>query len=282
MEQTGIIAFFIIIANLCATYLGLISPCFFDKYSFSVYGISQKKEYKRIITSGFLHVNLTHLLFNLVTLFWFSYALESALGMLAFFIIYFVSLTAGNLFALYVYRNHFDYQSASSTAAISGVVFSTLALFPGMKLSLYILPFYIPAWPVAIVYVLYSIYGIQSPKNNTNREAHLAGGIMGIVAATLMFPSKMAVNYFPVLLIIIPTCILLFLIITRPAFLHLERPFPLFQKSNTNHTPDEILYTHKNNKEIELDDILDQINEKGFDSLTKKEIEKLQELSKDS
>jgi len=77
------------------------------------------------------------------------------------------------------------------------------------------------------------------------------------------------------LLILLPAVIFIYLIITRPEFFYLDN---LFQKRG-NDTIDDKYHAQKRYKEKELNKLLDKINERGMDSLTDKEKEKLKELS---
>lgn len=280
MDQTGIVTIIILIANLIGSYLGLRSNAFFEAYSFKIDAILIHKDYKRIITAGFLHLSWVHLLFNMISLYCFSYALESQLGGLNFLLLYMLSLVGGNLFALYIHRNHDQYCSVGASGAISGIIFAAIVYFPGLKIGLFGLPVLIPGWVYGILFVLYSIYGIQSQRDNVAHEVHLSGGITGLIAIFIMYPQHMAHNYFAALLILIPSLIFIYLIISRPAFLLLERPYLIFKSPKPYQTLEDEYNGAKRNKEKELDEILDQINEKGFDSLTQKEKEKLEELSK--
>ena len=94
-SQFGIIA--LIVANVLFSYKGFQDRGFFRGYLFSPGAILVNKEYKRLITSGFLHVNWTHLFFNMFTLYSFGGLLFHLLGPVKFFLIYFVSLIGGNV-----------------------------------------------------------------------------------------------------------------------------------------------------------------------------------------
>ena len=181
MTDTGTIVILLIIANLIVSYRGFKSESFFDTYKFEVDKILLDKDYKRLVTSGFLHVNRTHLIFNMFSLYLFSGLVESTTGGLKFLIIYFVSLVGGNLFTLFIHRNHGDYNSAGASGAICGVIFASIALFPGMEVGFFGLPFAIPGWVYGVLYVLYSIYGIKSRKDNIGHEAHLGGALIWYV-----------------------------------------------------------------------------------------------------
>src|ERR1041385_2082240 len=102
MTDTGIIGLILIIANIAFSYKGFTNQLFFDGYKFEIDSILVNKDYKRLITSGFLHVGWTHLIFNMISLFAFSGIVENYLGSLQFLIIYFASLVGGDLLCLFV------------------------------------------------------------------------------------------------------------------------------------------------------------------------------------
>lgn len=132
MTDTGIIGLILIIANIVFSYKGFTNETFFDGYKFEVDRILINKDYKRLVTSGFLHVSWTHLIFNMLSLYAFSGLIESNLGGLKFLIIYFVSLVGDDLLSLFVHRNHGDYNSVGASGAVCGIIFASIALFPGM------------------------------------------------------------------------------------------------------------------------------------------------------
>jgi membrane associated rhomboid family serine protease len=73
----------------------------------------------RIVTGGFLHENVIHILFNMYVLYVLGQMLEPALGRLRFGLIYAVSLLAGSLGALLVSPHSF-------TVGASGAVFGLM------------------------------------------------------------------------------------------------------------------------------------------------------------
>jgi membrane associated rhomboid family serine protease len=276
MQDIGIVGLILVIINAIVSYQGLKDHHFFDKYSFRVDEILINKDYKRLITSGFLHVSWMHLFFNMVTLGCFSYALETVLGMQKFAIIYFASLIGGDLLSLFIHRNHGDYSSVGASGAISGIIFASIGVFPGMEIGFYGLPLYIPSWAYGLLYVLYSIYGIKSQKDNIGHEAHLGGGLIGLLVAIAMVPVALRENYLPILLIVIPSVIFIYLIIAKPEILLVNN---LFEKSKGFRTLEDKYNSNIRNEEKELDSLLDKISKNGFDRLTSKEKEKLKELS---
>jgi membrane associated rhomboid family serine protease len=271
MGTSSVIGIALIIINLLVTYLGLKDPSFFDRYSFEIDPILISKDYKRLITSGFLHVSWTHVLLNMLTLYWFSDSIAATLGNFHFLVIYFASLIGGNLLSLYIHRNHGDYSAVGASGAISGVVFASIALFPGMSVGLFGLLF-IPGWAYGLFFVLFSIYGIRSQRDNIGHDAHLGGGIIGMLIAVLMVPESLRLNYLPILVVLVPSAVFLYLIITRPAFLMVDN---LFQKTHGYQTKEDRYNGDIRDREKEVDRILEKINRVGIDKLTKKEREKL-------
>jgi len=168
MSNTGTIALIILVVNVVFSYKGFTNEQFFDRYKFEVDKILINKDYKRLITSGFLHVSWMHLIVNMISLMLFSGSVEGYLGGLKFLIVYVASLIGGDLFTLLVHKNHGDYTSVGASGAVCGIIFASIALFPGMSVGLFVLPISIPGWLFGILFVLYSIYGIKS-QNRSSR-----------------------------------------------------------------------------------------------------------------
>lgn len=267
MEATGLITLLIIAVNFYISYRGFSNHAFYDKYAFGVDKVLLQKDYKVLITSGFLHVSWMHLLFNMISLYFFSEGLESYLGPFKYLLIYFVSLIGGNLFSLFVHRHHSDYKSVGASGAVNGLIFASIALFPGLSI------FFIPAWLYGLIYVLYSIYGIRSRADNIGHEAHLAGALIGMITAILMAPDALSRNYVAILLILIPSIVFIYIIVRKPSLLMVNNQF---FRSHEKYTIDHRYNLAKQNRQKELDRILEKIHHKGMKSLTRKEKDFLQ------
>ena len=278
MGNSGIIVIIIIVVNVIFSYKGFTNEHFFEGHKFNVDKILIKKDYTRLITSGFLHVSWTHLIFNMISLLLFSGSIESYLGGIKFLIIYMASLIGGNLFSLLIHRQHGDYNSVGASGAVCGIIFASIALFPGMGVGLFFLPLSIPGWLYGILYVLYSIYGIKSKKGNIGHEAHLGGALIGMTVALIIEPSAFLENYFTILIITVPTIAFIYIIITKPQFLLIDNFF--FKRHQNAYNIDQKYNFEKSKRHNEIDKILDKINKKGIDSLSKDEREKLKEYSK--
>lgn len=277
MTYTGIVGILLIIANVAFSYKGFNNKLFFYKYNFEVEKILIYKDYKRLVTAGFLHVNWLHLIFNMLALYFFSGPVESYVGAIQFLVIYFASLVGGNLFSLYLHKNQSDYSAVGASGAICGVIFASIALFPGMRIGLFPIPISIPGWMFGVAYVLYSIYGIKSRSMNSGHDAHLGGVLIGMLVALLFHPAAFAENYLTILAIALPTIIFMYLVITRPHILLVDNAFS--RKRKPYYSIDQKVNEEKINGEREIDRILDKINTYGMSSLSRREKEMLKQYA---
>jgi membrane associated rhomboid family serine protease len=263
----------LIIANVIVSWKGFNDRNFYERYEFSIEKVRIYKQYYRLITSGFLHVNWMHLIFNMIALYFFSGSVENFFGPLQFLIIYFASMIGGDLLSLFIHRYDSGYSSVGASGAVAGIIFAAIAVFPGMRMF-----FGIPAWIFGLAYALYSIYGIRSRRNNVGHESHLAGALTGMLLGIVMFPESLVENYLPILLIGVPSLVFIFIIVTRPHVLLVDNNF--FNTQKRYYSVDHRYNADKIDKEKEIDRILDKISKKGMKSLTQKERETLEQHSK--
>lgn len=272
----GITVILLIIVTSIFSYKGLTDNLFLDKYVFEVEKILVYKDYKRLVTSGFLHLNWQHLIFNMLILYFFSSYIEFSFGPFIYLLIYFTALIGSNLFSLLVHKNDAGYSSLGASGAVNGIIFAVIALYPGVSINFFIIS--IPAWLYGLVYVLYSIYGIRSRKDNIGHDAHLAGAVIGVLFAILLRPIILIENYITIGLIIIPAVIFIYIIITRPDVLLVDNFF--FKSQQQFYSIDHKYNANKVEQQKEVDAILEKIHKKGMDSLSKKEKQILEEYSK--
>ena len=197
----------IIAANVIVSIKGFNDQTFFERYKFNVAAI-KSGEKERTLTSGFLHVDLAHLFFNLFTLYFFADVVIQWFGPGIFFVVYFVSLLAGSLLALVFHANEPHYSAVGASGAVTGVLYAAILLQPGMDLFLMFIPIPIPAYVVGIGYLLYSIYGMKTRLGSIGHTAHFGGAIGGYVTTLLFMPSLLISETLMVLLLAIPIVIL--------------------------------------------------------------------------
>lgn len=197
----------IIGANILMSLKGFKDFSFFEKNKFSIGGI-RRGEQSRMISSGFLHVDEKHLLFNMITLYFFAGVVINYLGQTQFAIVYFGSLIVGNLLSYSFNKDNYYYSAVGASGAVTGVLYSAIILNPNMDLYLFFIPIPIPAYIFGILYLLYSIYGMKANNDNIGHDAHFGGAIGGYVITLIMSPWLFKQNLLMVLLLSIPIVIL--------------------------------------------------------------------------
>ncbi len=189
----------IIAATAIFSYMGFNNQSLFEKYKFNIGAILHRKEYIRLLSSGFLHGSLMHLLLNLYVLYLFSPPIFEIFGTAGFVIIYFGSILSGNLFSLYLYKNQSWYSAIGASGGVSGIIFASVAMFPNLiKIGIILLPpeLSVPGFVFGLLYFSYSVYMMLNPNQNDNvgHAAHLGGAIFGLVYTVLLFPQQAVEN----------------------------------------------------------------------------------------
>jgi membrane associated rhomboid family serine protease len=196
----------IIAANALMSFKGFNDISFFRKYEFHM-GSVRAGEQIRLFSSGFLHADIGHLAFNMLTLYFFAPVVIAYLGSTSFIIIYFASLLFGSLLTILFHKNDYNYRAVGASGAVTGVLYSAILLRPDMMLGLFfIVP--IPAYLFGILYLLYSIYGMRAKNDNIGHTAHFGGAIGGYLVTLATRPSLIVEHTFMVVLLTIPIVIL--------------------------------------------------------------------------
>lgn len=207
MFNLSLVTLIIVVANVIISFKGFEDRLFFERYKFNV-GSIKRNEHERMFTSGFLHADPTHLLFNMITFYFFADAVISPLGSFNFIIIYIGSLIFGSLLSLYFHKNEYWYSAVGASGAVTGILYSAILLQPDMSLYMFFVPIPIPGYIFGIGYLLYSIYGMKKRIGNIGHDAHFGGAIGGYVITLILKPSLLETNFGYVALLAIPIFIL--------------------------------------------------------------------------
>nr|WP_294937775.1 rhomboid family intramembrane serine protease [uncultured Flavobacterium sp.] len=195
----------IIVITALISYKGFNDVSFFRKYEFHI-GSIRAGEHIRMITSAFLHADFQHLLFNMITLYFFAPIVIQFFGAAFFLMIYIGSLIFGSLLTLYMHKNDYYYRAIGASGAVTGIVYSAILIYPDMD-------FYgfIPGYIFGIIYLFYSIYGMRAKNDNIGHAAHFGGAIGGYIITLskdpVMFTEKTSI----VIILAIPIIILFIL-----------------------------------------------------------------------
>lgn len=186
------VTFLLIAANVIASLAAFSYPRFMEQNTFHVGPILRQREYYRMLTSGFLHVDGMHLFMNMLTLYFFGPSMEYALGPIGFLIVYFGSLIAGSAWSLMERRRESNYRAIGASGAVSGVLVGICLFVPFSMLYLF-LAIPMPAIVFAIGYIGLSAYLSGRPNSMIGHEAHLGGALGGLLLTMLVRPDALSI-----------------------------------------------------------------------------------------
>ncbi|MEX0779436.1 MAG: rhomboid family intramembrane serine protease [Balneolales bacterium] len=142
----------------------------------------------QLLTSGFLHADGNHLLFNMVTFFFFAPTMEQVMGMPLFVTLYITGIIVSSLPTLFKHRDNPNYASLGASGGVEAILFAYILLFPLNNLYLMLIPIGIPAIVFGALFMGYSYYEAKKKRGNVNHEAHIAGAIYGILFTLFTIP----------------------------------------------------------------------------------------------
>lgn len=187
------VALLILIATLAASLAGLfVNPRIVELSLFRPFYFLRNRQYATAVTSGFVHADLPHLIFNMVTFWFFAFPLEKQIGPLRFLLLYLSALVVSDVGTYLKHRNDPQYASLGASGAISAVLFAAIVYFPWMKLFIIPIPLPIPAPLFAIAYVGYSWWSARQARGRINHDAHLGGALYGLLFVLLTDPAAYA------------------------------------------------------------------------------------------
>jgi membrane associated rhomboid family serine protease len=153
--------------------------------------IARQREYYRLVSYGFVHADGQHLLFNMITLYFFGRTIEQfftdRLGLLGFVTFYLGALVAAILPTYLRNRDNPLYRSLGASGAVSAVLFAFILMAPWSTILVLVIP--LPAILYAVLYVVYSITMDKRGSDNVNHSAHLWGAAYGVIVTLLVEPS---------------------------------------------------------------------------------------------
>ncbi len=194
------ITFFIIILTSSVSIYAFNNRQLFDKFKLNPYMVVQRKEYIRIFTHALLHADWGHLIFNMLTLYFFGKLVEQYFimifpaGKLLFVLLYILGIIVSSIPTILKNKNNHWYNSVGASGAVSAVLFAGILFDPHMSIFIMFIPIPIPAFLFGIAYLVYSQYMSRQNKDNINHDAHFYGAVFGFMFPVLLKPAL--IGYF--------------------------------------------------------------------------------------
>lgn len=278
MATPGIITLLLILIIVTVSYRGMIHLKLYQTYQLNTERLLVHKEYYRLFTSGFLHVGWWHLALNMIALYGFGRLVEMEAGIFGLLLIFIIGLLTGNLMGLYLNRRNKDYSQVGTSCAVNAILFAGITMVPDRGFSMMFLPFQMPGWLFGLIFMFLTLYTLKSERSEIGQAAHAGAGMVGVLLGIIFYPPVLQQNVVSILLLLIPAAIVFLISILRPTWLGTDRFF--FKREKKYFSVDDQYREERKDKQLELDELLEKISRKGMNSLSRKERQRLEELSK--
>jgi len=161
------------------------------------YLISSRKQYYRLLTSGFIHKDHMHLLLNMVTFYFFGGVIEQvftiifgSMGGFYFVILYLMAIVVSDLPTVLKHKSNPGYNSLGASGGVAAVVFASIILLPLQDICLYF-ALCMPGFILGTLYLVYSYYQGRKANDGINHDAHLYGALFGFLFCIILIPASL-------------------------------------------------------------------------------------------
>jgi membrane associated rhomboid family serine protease len=182
----------IIIVTCVVTLAGFRNGRVIDELIFWPPAINKKHQYYRFITCGLIHADYMHVIFNMLTLYFFGTFMEAhyqgELGLQKWYYLalYIGALIISNIPTYIKHINDYNYRSMGASGAVSAVLFAFILLYPWQKIYVFVFP--VPAIVYGALFLVYSAYMSRKGGDNVNHDAHFYGALFGILFTIAVSP----------------------------------------------------------------------------------------------
>lgn len=184
----------IFVITLLTSLLAFNNPETYERLILSPYQVYRRQKIYTLLTSGLIHKDWQHLIFNMLSYYFFAFNLERIIGHWQFAVLYLVSLVLSDLPTVMKHREDFWYRTLGASGAISAVLFSFIMFDPMTKMMILPLPIPIPAIVFGVLYLVYCVYAGRQRADTINHDAHFYGALNGILITIILYPD--VVPYF--------------------------------------------------------------------------------------
>ncbi len=189
----------IIVITVAISLYTMQKPQVLNSLMMNPYLIANHGQYYRLISSGFIHRDHMHLIFNMFSFYFFGTQLEyifqeifGSLGAVHYIALYLSGIVVSDIPTLLKNRKNEHYNSLGASGAVSAVVFACILFLPLRDICLYgVLCF--PGVVLGLVYLGYSFYSSKKSKDGINHDAHLYGALFGVAYCLVFYPDSLRI-----------------------------------------------------------------------------------------
>ena len=190
------ITIIIVLITCLVSYSSFKDYSLFEKLKHNPYAEIHRKEWYRLITSGFVHGDWIHLGINMFVLWQFGEIVEklfmatfgSTMGRINYILLCFLTLIFADVPSLFRHKNNPNYSAVGASGAVSGILFVFILFMPWEMLYIYgIIP--IPGIIAGLAYLAYSSWADKKGGSRIAHDAHMYGAIFGFLFTLFLKPS---------------------------------------------------------------------------------------------
>lgn len=163
------------------------------------YQVVQRQQYYRLVTSGFIHKDFTHLLFNMISFYFFGTKLEyiftyifEGMAPIYFIALYILGIIVSDLPTLFKNKNNPGYNSLGASGAVAAVIFACI-MFDPLSLIYIFFAIPVPGFILAVLYIAYSYFSAKRANDGINHDAHLYGALFGVLFCMVVYPRSIQI-----------------------------------------------------------------------------------------
>ena len=190
------ITLILVIITCGISYYAFNNYSLMDKLIMNPYRVTKRNEYYRFVTSGFIHADFGHLIFNMLSLWFVGEGIERLFGMLFgasgslyYLFLYIVGIVVADIPTFLKHRNNSNYNSLGASGGVSAVLFAFILFAPTTDIYLYFF-IQLKAFIFGILFLGYSFYQGRRGGGYVNHSAHLYGAIFGMVFMAVVYPDS--------------------------------------------------------------------------------------------
>ncbi|MEJ7643967.1 MAG: rhomboid family intramembrane serine protease [Chryseolinea sp.] len=160
------------------------------------YVTSQRKQYYRLLSSGFIHKDHSHLLWNMLSLFFFGGVIERVFqeifgerGGIYYILLYTIGIIVSDIPTFFKNKDNPGYNSLGASGGVAAVIFASIILLPLQNICLYYV-LCMPGFILGTLYLVFSYYQGRKANDGINHDAHLYGALFGLIFCAVLYPAS--------------------------------------------------------------------------------------------
>lgn len=189
MESMPILTYAIMAITGITSFMAFSNSSLKSRLLFHPHTIKRQGQWDRFLGHGFIHSGWAHLIFNMVTMYFFGKNVEIAfkaffgqtMGSVHFLLLYFLGMILASVYSYFKHQDNPGYAALGASGAVSAALFASILIYPGSSLMIFPLPIPIPAIIFGPLYLAYSVYMSRQGRDNIGHDAHFYGAIFGII-----------------------------------------------------------------------------------------------------